>query len=289
MSTAENRPDLRALAAQAAATLSRRAPGFRPRIGIVLGSGLGGLAERFTDAVTVPYALVPGFAATSVQGHAGQVVLGTLDGVPAVALRGRAHMYEGHPAWASAFPVRALHALGIRALFLSNAAGTVNPSYAPGELMAIRDHLNLTGRNPLVGPVVPGDARFPDMTAVWDPELLAVLREAAEESEVRLHEGVYAGLLGPSFETPSEIRMLERLGADAVGMSTVAEAITARALGVPCFGVSCLTNYGAGIGATPLDHAEVMEVTERVADRFQALVLAAVRRADRRLTDGLGD
>lgn len=277
-------PDLRAEAKAAAAVVLRRASGTRPRVGLVLGSGLGALAERFEEAVTIPYAVIPGFPRPAVEGHAGVLVVGRLGDVPAVALRGRAHLYEGHPAWRAAFPVRVLAALGVRALFLSNAAGAVNRTFAPGELMAIRDHINLTGRNPLEGPAVPGDPRFPDLTEAWDPELLAALRAASEATGVPLREGVYAAMLGPSFETPAEIRMLAAIGADAVGMSTVPELITARALGVRCFGVSCLTNYAAGIGGSPLDHEEVIATTERVARDFQELVIAAIAAADRRLT-----
>ncbi len=284
MSDGTARPDLRSEAAAAAAVVSRRAPGRKPRIGLVLGSGLGGLTDRLEDAVTIPYGLLPGFPRPAVEGHAGVLVLGRLAGVEVAALRGRAHLYEGHPAWRAAFPVRALAALGIRAMFLSNAAGAVNPAFAPGDLMAILDHINLMGRNPLEGPVVSGDPRFPDLTAAWDPALLEALREAAARTDVPLREGVYAAMLGPSFETPAEIRMLARLGADAVGMSTVPELITARALGLRCFGVSCLTNFAAGIGGAPLDHREVIETTERIAGRFQDLVAAAVVCADRRLS-----
>jgi purine-nucleoside phosphorylase len=227
---------------------------------------------------------LPGFPEPAVVGHAGVLVLGTLAGVPAVAMRGRAHLYEGHPAREATFPIRVLAALGIQGLFLSNAAGAINPEFKPGDLMAIRDHINLMGRNPLVGNVVPGDPRFPDLSAAWDPELRQVLHEASQSTGATLREGVYAAVLGPSFETPAEIRMLERLGADAVGMSTVPELITARARGVRCFGVSCLTNYAAGISSQPLDHQEVIETTERVADQFQDLVMAAVAAADRRIT-----
>ncbi|MGW8282577.1 MAG: purine-nucleoside phosphorylase, partial [Gemmatimonadota bacterium] len=223
------------------------------------------------------------------QGHAGVLVLGSLSGVPAVAMRGRAHLYEGHPIQEATFPIRVLAALGVRALFLSNAAGAINPEFRPGELMVIRDHINLMGRNPLVGRPESGDPRFPDLSAAWDPGLREVLHEAALATGVKLREGVYAAVLGPSFETPAEIRMLERMGADAVGMSTVPELITARARGVRCFGVSCLTNYAAGIGSQPLDHKEVIETTERVADEFQDLVLTAVAAADRQITAASSD
>jgi len=277
-------PDLTARAEQVARLVCERVPGASPRIGVVLGSGLGGLADRFDAAQAIPYGELPGFPEPAVVGHAGVLVLGMLAGVPAVAMCGRAHLYEGHPVREATFPIRVLAALGIRGLFLSNAAGAINPEFRPGDLMAIRDHINLMGRNPLVGQVVPGDARFPDLSAAWDPELRQVLHEASQSTGVPLREGVYAAVLGPSFETPAEIRMLERLGADAVGMSTVPELITARVRGVRCFGVSCLTNYAAGIGSRPLDHEEVIETTERVAERFQDLVLAAVAAADRRIT-----
>ena len=179
-------------------------------------------------------------------------------------------------AWVTAVSVRVLARLGVRTLFVSNAAGVVNRDFAPGDLMLITDHLNLTGRNPLAGPRVEGDTRFPDMTDAYDPELRAVVRAAAAREEIHLREGVYAALLGPSYETPAEIRMLERLGVDAVGMSTVPEVITARALGLRCFGVSCLTNYAAGISTEPVTHGKVLETTEKVAETFRRLVLRSV-------------
>jgi purine-nucleoside phosphorylase len=277
--------DLTTRAEHTAAVVRARAPGPQPRFGLVLGSGLGGLADRIESAVRIPYADLPGFPEPAVEGHSGVLVVGELGGVPTVAMRGRAHLYEGYSVREATFPIRVLAALGIQALFLSNAAGAIAPGLAPGDLMAIRDHINLMGRNPLVGSVVPGDPRFPDLSAAWDPELRQVLLEAARATGVTLHEGVYAAVLGPSFETPAEIRMLERLGADAVGMSTVPELITARARGIRCFGISCLTNYAAGIGSRPLDHQEVIETTERVGDRFQELVMVAVAAADQRITD----
>jgi len=271
-------------AEQVARVITARVPGLNPRIGLVLGSGLGGLGDRFEPAAELPYSELPGFPEPAVQGHAGVLVLGSLAGVPTVAMRGRAHLYEGHPVQEATFPIRVLAALGVRALFLSNAAGAINPEFKPGELMVIRDHINLMGQNPLVGRPVSGDPRFPDLSAAWDPGLREVLHAAALATGVKLREGVYAAVLGPSFETPAEIRMLERMGADAVGMSTVPELITARARGVRCFGVSCLTNYAAGIGSQPLDHQEVIETTERVANEFQDLVMAAVAAADRQIT-----
>ena len=282
--TGSTSSDPTARAEQTAQVVLERVPGASPRIGLVLGSGLGGLADRFDAAEAIPYSELPGFPEPAVEGHAGVLVLGTLAGVPVVAMRGRAHLYEGHPVQEATFPIRVLAALGVRGLFLSNAAGAINPGYMPGELMMIRDHINLMGRNPLVGRVVPGDPRFPDLSAAWDSELRQALHEASVSTGVPLREGVYAAVLGPSFETPAEIRMLERLGADAVGMSTVPELITARARGIRCFGVSCLTNYAAGIGSKPLDHEEVIQTTERVADQFQDLVTVAVAAADRTIT-----
>ena len=276
--------DLTSRAEQAANVVRGRVSGTSPRIGLVLGSGLGGLADRFDSAAAISYAELPGFPVAAVEGHAGILVVGELNGVPAVAMRGRAHLYEGHPVQEATFPIRVLAALGIRCLFLSNAAGAINPDFRPGELMAIRDHINLMGRNPLVGPVAHGDPRFPDLSTAWDSEFLQILHETSQSTGVSLREGVYAAVLGPSFETPAEIRMLERMGADAVGMSTVPELITARARGVRCFGVSCLTNYAAGIRSQPLDHEEVIETTARVADQFQDLVAATVAAVDRRIT-----
>ncbi len=245
---------------------------------IVLGSGLGGLADDVADARRVPFAEVPGFPGTTVAGHAGALVAGTLAGRRVLLLAGRFHLYEGHPAPLAAFPARVVHALGARTLFLSNAAGGVRRTLAPGDLMIIADHLNLTGRNPLVGPQQDGDERFPDMSEAYDAELRGLLRAAARAAGAPVAEGVYAGLLGPSFETPAEVRMLERLGADAVGMSTVPEAIVARALGMRVAGVSLVTNAASGHTGAPLTHAEVLESGREAAGRFRALVTEFVAR-----------
>lgn len=244
----------------------------RPAAAIVLGSGLGALAGRLTGASHVPYADVPGFHAPSVVGHQGELLRGTLGGREVLLLAGRFHMYEGHSAQAAAFPVRVVHALGARTLFLSNAAGGVNRALAPGDLMMITDHINLQFRNPLTGALQPGDTRFPDMSAPWTPRLQALLGDAARDTGLTLRQGVYAGLLGPTYETPAEVRMLATLGADAVGMSTVPEVIVAAALGMEAAGVSCITNHAAGITAEPLDHKEVVEVGARAATAFCALV-----------------
>lgn len=274
---------------RAADEIRRRTGGFEPRIGVILGSGLGGLADRFDGGEAIPYGEIPGFPSPGVEGHAGILRTGRLNGVPCAALRGRAHLYEGHPAHHAALPVRTLAHLGIRALFVSNAAGAVNRTFAPGDLMLIVDHLDFMRRDPLRGEGLDEELPAPDLSRPYDPELCDAVRAAALEAGVALREGVYAANLGPSFETPAEIRMAERLGADAVGMSTVPEVITARALDVRCFGVSCMTNYAAGISPEPLSHEEVIETTERVKAEFQSLVLAALARADVRLNGGPSD
>jgi purine-nucleoside phosphorylase len=267
-------------AARAAAAIAGRLGVSHPAIGIILGSGLGGLADEIQGARRIPFADVPGFPSATVVGHAGALIGGTLAGRPVIALAGRFHMYEGHPAALAGFPVRVLHALGARTLFVSNAAGGVRRTFAPGDLMVIDDHINLMFRNPLVGPVQEGDVRFPDMSAPYDRRLQALLRECALSIGVPVVEGVYAGLLGPTYETPAEVRMLDRLGADAVGMSTVPEVIVARAVGMRVAGVSCITNLAAGISPVPLDHAEVLETTTRVGAQFRRLVTEFVRRLD---------
>jgi purine-nucleoside phosphorylase len=212
-----------------------------------------------------------------VVGHAGAVIVGTLEEKRVVALAGRFHMYEGHDAALAAFPVRVMHALGARVLLVSNAAGGVRRTLVPGDLMLLDDHINLMWRSPLTGPVEPGEDRFPDMSVPYDPELRELAREVARSSGLALAEGVYCGLLGPTYETPAEVRMLERLGADAVGMSTVPEVVVARALGMRVLGISCITNMACGLSLHPLSHAEVIETTNRVANRFQALIRGVVK------------
>lgn len=249
-----------------------------PVAGIVLGSGLGGLADRLENAIRIPFSHVPGFPTATVAGHAGQLLVGTLGGRPVVMLAGRFHMYEGHDAQLAAFPVRVLHALGAPVYIASNAAGGVRRTFVPGDLMLIADHINLMFRNPLIGPTESGDERFPDMSDPYDPALRALMREVAAAVNVPLQEGVYCGLLGPTYETPAEVRMLERLGADAVGMSTVPEVIMARAIGMRAVAVSCITNKAAGLSLEKLDHQEVMDTGKAVAGRFESLVIEFVRR-----------
>lgn len=240
-----------------------------PRLGIVLGSGLGGLADELVDPVAIPFHELPGWPAATAPGHTGRVLLGRLGGTPVVMLQGRFHLYEGNAPGLVVQPVLLFHALGAEAVVLTNAAGGVDPSFAPGTLMIIADHLNLTGRTPLLGPNADAlGPRFVDLTEVWDATLRQRLRAAGEREGIRLAEGVYAGLLGPSYETPAEVRMLRTLGADAVGMSTVLEAIAARWVGLRVCGVSLITNAGAGYTGQPLTHEEVLEAGAAAGPRL---------------------
>lgn len=244
-----------------------------PIIGVVLGSGLGAWADRLEDRVVIPYADIPGMPVSTIPGHAGNLCIGLAGNVPVACLQGRVHLYEGHAPERAVFGARMLARLGCRAVLLTNAAGGTRPHFVPGDLMLIRDHLNLTGANPLAGPNEEGlGPRFPDMTHAYDRRLASLAREAAADTGVGLHEGIYAGLLGPSYETPAEIAMLRVLGADAVGMSTVHEVIALRHMGVRCAGISCITNLAAGLSPTPLAHTEVEETARRTRDRFAALL-----------------
>ena len=268
-----------AQAARAAADhLHSRFGAAKPAAALILGSGLGRLADRITDAQRVPFAQIPGFPSATVAGHAGALIAGELAGKRVLALAGRFHMYEGHEAALAAFPTRVLYALGARTLIVSNAAGGVRRTLAPGNLMLIRDHINFMFRNPLVGPSGAGEVRFPDMSSPYDAKLSDLARLVAREEAIALEEGVYCGLLGPAYETPAEVRMLSFLGADAVGMSTVPEVIVARALGMRALGVSCITNMACGLTMAPITHAEVIETTSRVAASFERLVSGVVAR-----------
>jgi purine-nucleoside phosphorylase len=252
-----------------------------PSAVLVLGSGLGGLADEIEDAVRIPFNDIPGFPRRTQElaGHAGRLVAGRMEGVEVVAMQGRFHLYEGWNPQDVALPIRALAALGADTVLLTNAAGGLRPGMQPGDLMLMADHINFMGRNPLIGRVVPGEERFPDMSDPYDPELRAIAEEVALELRIPLVQGVYAALLGPSYETPAEIRMLARLGADAVGMSTVPEVLVARALGLRCMGLSCITNLAAGLGGATLSHDEVMEVGAAVRERMVALVRGILPRA----------
>lgn len=262
----------------AADAIRARADGRTPDIAIILGSGLGPLADRLADAVRIPYPEIPGFHTPTVEGHQGELVLGTLAGRPVVAQSGRFHLYEGHSAGVATLPVRVFRLLGATTLIVTNAAGGIRPAFRPGTLMLITDHLNLTGQNPLVGPALPGEERFPDMSAAYDPSLRKLALEVAAVQGTPLEQGVYAGLLGPSYETPAEIRMLRTLGADAVGMSTVAEVIVANAGGMRCVGISVVTNPAAGVSEAKLRHDEVMEAATRVGRLLGELIEGVVAR-----------
>lgn len=263
---------------EAADALRDRA-GFEPEVGIVLGSGLGRFADRFRGGRSIPYDELPGFPVSTVLGHAGRLVTGELGGKRVVALQGRSHLYEGHPAWRTTLPIRALALWGIRTLILTNASGGIAPSLRPGDLLRIEDHLNLSGENPLQGP---NDERlgprFPDLARAYDPELGAAMDRVAEELGLDLERGVYAFLRGPSYETPAEIRMLRTLGADVVGMSTVPEVIVAAHMGLRTVALSCVTNLAAGIAPAPLRHEEVAQVAEAAAGRMGLLLEAFVAR-----------
>lgn len=268
-----------AASAALAAAVVRTAVGHAipaPVAAIVLGSGLGGLAEQITDAVRVPFHDIPGFPPATVEGHAGALIIGRLGDRPVICLAGRFHLYEGHPAAVAVFPIRLVQALGARTLIVSNAAGGIRRSFSPGTLMRIEDHINLMNRHPLAGPTQQGEPRFPDMSTPYDRVLGHQLDATARAMKLRLDVGVYCGLLGPTYETPSEVRMLEKLGADAVGMSTVPEVIMARTLGMRCVGVSLITNAAAGYTAALLNHAEVLHESKEAAGRFQALITAFV-------------
>lgn len=246
---------------------------LRPRLALLLGSGLGPLREAVSGATVVPYAEIPGFPVPRAPVHAGELVLGELGGLPVAVMSGRAHLYDGYGAAEIAFPVRTMSRLGVETLLVTNAAGGVRLDLAPGDLMLITDHINLTGHNPLTGPNADSlGTRFPDMTEAYDLELRALAREAALAVNVPLAEGVYLGLAGPSFETPAEIRMARTLGADAVGMSTVLEVIAARHCGLRVLGISCITNMAAGITTRKLSAAEVVETAELARPRFAALL-----------------
>jgi purine-nucleoside phosphorylase len=257
----------------AAADAIRARVGELPHIAIVLGSGLGDFADSLDPAVTMPYGELPHWPASRVIGHAGKLVVGRARGKTVAALAGRCHLYEGHPAGRVAFAVRALGVLGVKTLILTNAAGGVNTGFAQGALMVIDDHINLTGQNPLVGE---NDdrfgARFPDMTEVYSSRLRGVADRAGAALGLALPHGTYAALMGPSYETPAEIRYLRSIGADAVGMSTVPEAIAARQMKIDVLGISCITNMAAGVLPRPLDHAEVMETAARVRGQFISLL-----------------
>lgn len=267
-----------------AARVIRARTKLEPRIAIVLGSGLGGFADEFEEATGVPYDEIPGFVRSTAQGHAGRLVIGTVDDVPVVAMQGRVHYYEGYSLEQVTFPIRTFKLLGVKTLILTNASGGINVELSQGALMVISDHLNLMGDNPLRGPNEDRfGPRFPDMSAVYAPELQEIVIEEARAIGVEIRRGIYGALSGPSYETPSEIHLLRNLGADAVGMSTVPEAIVARHMGLEVLGISCITNMAAGIGDEPINHEEVMATGDRVRDVFTLLLQRVVGRVHSRV------
>jgi purine-nucleoside phosphorylase len=251
----------------------------QPVLGLILGSGLGAFAESITERIVVPFNNLPGFPFSTVLGHSGSLVIGRVEGIPVAALQGRVHLYEGYSAAQVVYPARVLGCLGIRQLIVTNAAGGINTEFRPGDLMVITDHINMTGVNPLVGANIDDlGPRFPDMSHAYDPQMRDITRAFAREQGIAVRQGVYIGLMGPSYETPAEIRMCRILGADAVGMSTVPEVIVANHMGIPVLGISCITNMAAGILPQKLTHQEVLDTTKGVEDTFSALLAGIIPR-----------
>jgi len=265
-------------AAEATEAVQQRLGSLQPRVAIVLGSGLGFLADEVIDPIRIPYNTIPGFPQPGVAGHKGELVAGKLEGVPVIVQAGRFHLYEGHPAAVAALPSRVFAELGVEILIVTNAAGGVRRTFPGGTLMLIADHINLMWRNPLIGQPERGEQRFPMMHEPYDRKLRSLARTVARESGIRLEEGVYAGLLGPSYETPAEVRMLEKLGADAVGMSTVPEVLVARSRGIRCLGFSSITNPGAGLTAQALSHEEVLAASQEIARGLSVVVKGVLKR-----------
>jgi purine-nucleoside phosphorylase len=261
----------------AAKAIDAASGGFTPRVGLILGSGLGGYADQLAKTAAIDYANIPGFVASTVHGHQGRLVLGERRGARCIAMQGRIHMYEGHTAAAVAFPARVMVALGAKIVIVTNAAGGLNPRWSPGTLMLIRDHLDFLRDHPLRGP---NDdrlgPRFPDMTHAYAPELRTIVKEAAATAKIALEDGVYVAMPGPTYETPAEVQMLQRLGADATGMSTVPEVIAVRHMGARVIGLSCITNHAAGITGDELSHDEVTATAARVRTTFEALLDATL-------------
>lgn len=266
---------------QAALDHIRRHASNAPRVGVVLGSGLGGFAQELEEAHAIPYASIPDWPQSTAVGHEGKLVFGTLSGVPLVVMAGRFHLYEGYTPQQAVAGVRAMHALGVRTAIFTNAAGGINAGFARGALVAISDHINLQGANPLAGP---NDdrlgPRFPDMTDAYTAELRAIALDTARELGITLHEGIYAAMLGPSYETPAEIRFLRTIGADLVGMSTVPEVIQANHLGLRVLAISCVTNMAAGLSGEKINHEEVLETGARVRSTLVALLRTLIPRLE---------
>lgn len=264
---------------QAAANYIKEKSTTTPKIGLILGSGLGVLADEIENPIVISYDKIPGFPVSTVEGHKGQLVIGTLNGVNVVAMQGRFHFYEGYSMDKVTFPVRVMKAIGTEKLIVTNAAGGIEPTLEPGNLMLITDHINNFGTNPLIGPNEKDlGVRFPDMSQAYSHSLRTVAHSVADDLELDLKEGVYVGNTGPSYETPAEVKMLRTLGGDAVGMSTVPEVIVARHINLEVLGISCISNMAAGILDQPLSHDEVIETTERVKNNFLSFVKEIVKR-----------
>jgi purine-nucleoside phosphorylase len=266
-------------ASEAARYIAAKAPQYSPRVAVVLGSGLGRVADAITDPVEIAYSDIPHFATSTVEGHAGKLIVGSCGGTDVAVMKGRFHFYEGYSMEEVTLPVRVFSLMGIRSLVVTNAAGGLAEGFSPGTLMVITDHINMMGDNPLRGA---NDERFgprfPDMTSVYASDYIEIARQAAREVGVELAEGVYMALRGPSYETPAEIRMMRKLGADAVGMSTVPEIIIARHAGMKVLAISCITNVAAGMTAAEIDHSEVMEVGARAGRQLAELIVRAIPR-----------
>lgn len=253
--------------------INKKTNNFQPEIGIILGSGLGDFVDNF-ESITLPYSQIPGFETSTIQGHAGKLVFTEIMGKKVVAMQGRYHFYEGHPISTIVYPVKVMKKLGIKTLIITNAAGAVNKKFKPADLMVITDHINFMGTNPLIGK---NDdelgTRFPDMSEIYKKELVKIAQDCAKKIGINVQKGVYSAGTGPSYETPAEVKMLRTFGADAVGMSTVPEAIVANYCGINVLGISCITNYAAGIQKTSLSHSEVIKSADIAKEKFQSLLL----------------
>lgn len=253
--------------------INKRTNNFNPEIGIILGSGLGDFVNNF-ESISIPYSEIPGFESSSIQGHAGQLVFAEIKGKKTVIMQGRYHFYEGYSMQSVVYPVKVMKKLGIKTIIITNAAGAINKRFKPADLMLITDHINFMGTNPLIGKNDDSlGTRFPDMSEIYKKELINVAKNCANGLGFKVQQGVYAAFSGPSYETPAEIKLLGKLGADAAGMSTIPEAIVANYCGINVLGISCLTNYASGVQKTPLSHKEVIETANIAKDKFQSLLL----------------
>lgn len=253
--------------------INERTNNLKPEVGIILGSGLGDFVDNF-ESISIPYSVIPGFESSSIQGHAGKLVFAEIQGKKTVIMQGRYHFYEGYSMQSVVYPVKVMKKLGIKTIIITNAAGAINKEFKPADLMLITDHINFMGTNPLIGKNDDSlGTRFPDMSEVYKKDLINIAKNCANELGFEVQQGVYAAFSGPSYETPAEINLLGKLGADAAGMSTIPEAIVANYCGINVLGISCLTNYASGVQKTPLSHKEVIETANIAKDKFQSLLM----------------